>query len=581
MDGSRIFLSEPIVFANFASSLPNTYRHADDQIPVRRPRSRHDACLLPCRGAGRDGAGLESQPSAALIGRAESYIEADTLLDRAVAALSVVANRYYAKPADKAARKDATVAMNQLGEIYSFRFYDFRKAYTNLSTARLIAEEDGDDYRLAEILVGLANIYSICSDKSVMTVDLVENSLRKALEKALSSRNEPVLMRLANNMAVLSVSRNGWASYAGDIVKIRSHSFTRNSVYRDFCLSVIDGMNSYFSGDYAAAERHLRKALESIPEVPFRERYVYANMNMLQHVYEGQCEYAKEEELLRRRLRIVKNSRLGDYVLYTYSHLGKFFELRGEPDSAKKYTALYLIEKERLEREVGMNQISEMEMLNQIGKTNDEIRELSLQRQKERRLLTVAVAVIAVVAVLLIAFVILFFNLKRNHRMLFEKNRELLEREQQLRLLMSHQGQKTQAGRDAEPPRECEADEESARLFPSILKLMEESRDIYRPGFVMDDLCGLLGVPERSVSRAINLCNGTNFHTFLNGYRIREACRLMQDTDPARHTVEHIAASVGFLSRTSFATLFKKTVGLTPSEYWKKARKNGPAAYRE
>ena len=247
----------------------------------------------------------------------------------------------------------------------------------------------------------------------------------------------------------------------------------------------------------------------------------------------------------------------------------------------KKYKSLFLELKSRLDQQNGMHRISEMEMLNQIGKTNDEIRELSLQRQKERRLLTVAVAVIAVVAVLLIAFVILFFNLKRNHRMLFEKNRELLEREQQLRLLMSHQGQKTQAGRDAEPPRECEADEESARLFPSILKLMEESRDIYRPGFVMDDLCGLLGVPERSVSRAINLCNGTNFHTFLNGYRIREACRLMQDTDPARHTVEHIAASVGFQSRTSFATLFKKTVGLTPSEYWKKARKNGPAAYRE
>ncbi len=111
------------------------------------------------RGAGRDGADLESQPSAALIGRAESYIEADTLLDRAVAALSVVANRYYAKPADKAARKDATVAMNQLGKIYSFRFYDFRKAYTNLSTARLIAEEDGDDYQLADILVNLANLY--------------------------------------------------------------------------------------------------------------------------------------------------------------------------------------------------------------------------------------------------------------------------------------------------------------------------------------------------------------------------------------------------------------------------------------
>ena len=535
------------------------------------------------RGAGRDGADLESQPSAALIGRAESDIEADTLLDRAVAALSVVANRYYAKPADKAARKDATVAMNQLGKIYSFRFYDFRKAYTNLSTARLIAEEDGDDYQLADILVNLANLYHTCSDEGDKIRSYADELLSEALHKAINSDNRDVITRQASNMAIFRVQNSGWGTYAEDVKAIRRYNEGKSGYDAAFRSSVIAAMDSYFAKDYPRAEKFLKQALESIAQSSwaYRERFAQGTMFILQFVYDKQQKYAEEEELLNTRLRMAREKRLPDYELYIYESLGVFFDRIDKPDSVKKYKSLFLELKSRLDQQNGMHRISEMEMLNQIGKTNDEIRELSLQRQKERRLLTVAVAVIAVVAVLLIAFVILFFNLKRNHRMLFEKNRELLEREQQLRLLMSHQGQKTQAGRDAEPPRECEADEESARLFPSILKLMEESRDIYRPGFVMDDLCGLLGVPERSVSRAINLCNGTNFHTFLNGYRIREACRLMQDTDPARHTVEHIAASVGFQSRTSFATLFKKTVGLTPSEYWKKARKNGPAAYRE
>ncbi len=506
------------------------------------------------RGAGRDGADLESQPSAALIGRAESYIEADTLLDRAVAALSVVANRYYAKPADKAARKDATVAMNQLGKIYSFRFYDFRKAYTNLSTARLIAEEDGDDYQLADILVNLANLYHTCSDEGDKIRSYADELLSEALHKAINSDNRDVITRQASNMAIFRVQNSGWGTYAEDVKAIRRYNEGKSGYDAAFRSSVIAAMDSYFAKDYPRAEKFLKQALESIAQSSwaYRERFAQGTMFILQFVYDKQQKYAEEEELLNTRLRMAREKRLPDYELYIYESLGVFFDRIDKPDSVKKYKSLFLELKSRLDQQNGMH-----------------------------RILTVAVAVIAVVAVLLIAFVILFFNLKRNHRMLFEKNRELLEREQQLRLLMSHQGQKTQAGRDAEPPRECEADEESARLFPSILKLMEESRDIYRPGFVMDDLCGLLGVPERSVSRAINLCNGTNFHTFLNGYRIREACRLMQDTDPARHTVEHIAASVGFQSRTSFATLFKKTVGLTPSEYWKKARKNGPAAYRE
>ncbi len=110
---------------------------------------------------------------------------------------------------------------------------------------------------------------------------------------------------------------------------------------------------------------------------------------------------------------------------------------------------------------------------------------------------------------------------------------------------------------------------------------MEESRDIYRPGFVVDDLCRLLGVPERSVSRAINLCNGTNFHTFLNGYRIREACRLMQDTDPARHTVE---AHRG-LGRFPVAHLVRHPLQEDrrphPLRILEEGPQNGPAAYRE
>lgn len=40
------------------------------------------------------------------------------------------------------------------------RLFDFPKAFTNLSTARMLAEEEGDDYNLSLILLRLANIYN-------------------------------------------------------------------------------------------------------------------------------------------------------------------------------------------------------------------------------------------------------------------------------------------------------------------------------------------------------------------------------------------------------------------------------------
>ena len=46
----------------------------------------------------------------------------------------------------------------------------------------------------------------------------------------------------------------------------------------------------------------------------------------------------------------------------------------------------------------------------------------------------------------------------------------------------------------------------------------------------------------------------------------------MHSPEKDSYTIEAIAEEVGFKSRTSFANLFKKSTGLTPTDYWKMAR---------
>lgn len=101
---------------------------------------------------------------------------------------------------------------------------------------------------------------------------------------------------------------------------------------------------------------------------------------------------------------------------------------------------------------------------------------------------------------------------------------------------------------------------------------MEESRDIYNIGFSLTELANMVGQPYRVISKAINIYYGDNFHQLLNKYRLREATRLMHESDARTLTIEAIAENAGFKSRTSFATLFKKSMGMTPSEYWRIAR---------
>lgn len=518
---------------------------------------------------------LETKSSAELFGRASSYIETDTLLDRAVAALSIIANRYYAKPEDSAARRDAIAAMYQLGNIYSLRLFDYPKAYTNLSTARMLAEEEGDYYHLSEILLRIANIYNICYDE--LDQEPTFKVISEALEIGIKGKNEDVITRVTLNLSILRLQKDSWGNHAEEILKIRTYPFQPKSYYRFVCVNIIDAMDAYFNGDYSKAEILFKKVINNLPQdQAFRERYEYGTMHLLQWVYERSGNYEAEEKLLRKRLKSVKNLGLDDYELYTYSNLASFFERRNQLDSVHKYTYLYLLKKDELDQNSGLNRVKNVDMLRQIEKANDEVRELSLNKLKQRRHFIVAVAIIAIVVILLFTFIYLFITLKRNHKLLYQKNRELLDREEQLRLLMTHED--TYSVNEAEEENElnnnvCEADEESAMLFPRILKVMENDNAIYGLGFGIDNLANILHVPQRSVSKAINICGGINFHQFLNGYRIREACRLMQNTDPTSTTVEYIAETVGFKSRTSFASLFKKTIGLTPSEYWKMSHK--------
>lgn len=63
-----------------------------------------------------------------------------------------------------------------------------------------------------------------------------------------------------------------------------------------------------------------------------------------------------------------------------------------------------------------------------------------------------------------------------------------------------------------------------------------------------------------------------NFRALVNKHRIDEACRrLMNLENYGKHTIEHIAESVGFNSMSNFNSTFKSRTGLTPKQFRKNA----------
>lgn len=89
---------------------------------------------------------------------------------------------------------------------------------------------------------------------------------------------------------------------------------------------------------------------------------------------------------------------------------------------------------------------------------------------------------------------------------------------------------------------------------------MDSSLSVY-------DLAKQINVPSRDLSIAINHNLNKHFFDFVNEYRIEKAMELLTSPDRRDFTVLEILYEVGFNSKSSFNTAFKKHTGLTPTEY--------------
>jgi AraC-like DNA-binding protein len=83
-----------------------------------------------------------------------------------------------------------------------------------------------------------------------------------------------------------------------------------------------------------------------------------------------------------------------------------------------------------------------------------------------------------------------------------------------------------------------------------------------------------LQIPVRDLSLLINHKLDQHFFDFINSFRIEKAKKILEDPSKNKTTVLEILYEVGFNSKSSFNTAFKKHVGLTPTQYRKNMNNN-------
>jgi AraC-like DNA-binding protein len=125
--------------------------------------------------------------------------------------------------------------------------------------------------------------------------------------------------------------------------------------------------------------------------------------------------------------------------------------------------------------------------------------------------------------------------------------------------------------KDEQPARKYEKStltpERSERYLDKLINFMEKEKPFTDGDLTIQKLAEKLSIPANHLSQTINERLGQTFSDFVNSYRVEAAKRKLLDPAFRHLSVLGIAEEVGFSSKSSFNSVFKKHTNMTPSEF--------------
>lgn len=110
-------------------------------------------------------------------------------------------------------------------------------------------------------------------------------------------------------------------------------------------------------------------------------------------------------------------------------------------------------------------------------------------------------------------------------------------------------------------------DDAISSQISTLKQYMAEKEPFLDPSLTIQELANQIDIPVRELSVLINHHMDQHFFDFVNEYRIQKAMGILKDQYRSQLTVLEILYEVGFNSKSSFNTSFKKHTNLTPTAY--------------
>ncbi len=506
------------------------------------------------------------------------------MADSALVCYTIVANKYHEGEESKEYKRWASKAMFGMGYIYMFNFYNYDEAYRYMQQSLELSLAEGFTENLPYIYLNLGNIamISLQTNGGGSIANDVLPMYKKALRYAKDTQYWEAYVIIMGNILELaydSSSPKEYTSIVNDYLRMAIQPKTpRYKLVKYDCMA----LQAYAAGRYDEALRWLDESGKQIDPHSAMER---CQMRVFEHkekIYASMHDYDKAYQALLSAMLLAKQYDAKDAEVEFCLKFSQLCKTMGDTEKAHDWLLDYYQKKDSLMKQGGIGNIDRIRFLNQIGKINQTVMEMAQKRQVEH----VALYGLLAVMVSVIGFSIALYRrnrrlLERNHQ-IYRNNQDIIQREKEAqqqrdaiqRLLdqMSADDNETQKEKRQKYQGSNLTEEEKERLNNHILRIFDNTDEVCSESFSVNRLAELTGSTYKNVSQVINELHQKSFKQTASTYRIREACRRLADKEHYGNlTIEGIALSVGFKSRSSFVQAFKREIGISPSEYQREA----------
>lgn len=470
-------------------------------------------------------------------------------------------------------------SLNNQGIVNAFYYLDYAKAYDCF--IRALEDAERHDLRESQCIIyinlsQLLSMYAERMDTDVARLRVLETT-KKGFDLAYKEKFYEIMAVLLSNQLLTDPSTplDGFrAIFNKDIdTGVPCVVYVRQ-LYR--------AIEKYQKGDLGDALVDMKSVLSHIDSSWNPEMTEIETIALMSRISQEKGDNAQAWSYARQAL---EKARTAGTVNHELNLLNQLSEIPG--DSSVYYRNLYLQKSDSVMRSGRLMLVNDLEHLRSI----DQERRITRRVIHSRDMLAIGVGVMTL---LLLVVVALLFWLRRKNRELqqsyehiYRGIRASIEQESGRGATGSSStsgvapepsgAEREEGGEDADnrESRRKLSNERFAELSEKIGAVLADTATVCSEEFSLSSLTSAVGSNSSFVSHVINEKYGCSFSVLVNKLRVKEACARMGDHDSwGNFTIEAIARSVGFASRSAFTTAFKRNTGMSPSQYRKIAEKD-------